>query len=869
MTGILALTDGTTRINLLTGIDGFTLQNWTPTIPPTNKVWRESPLSDGRQLAMSKWANATETMTFVVSRFTQNDVIGDIQDLRRLLLAAREYFTGVNTTPVWIEARGACETNTRYAVVCDWDARNDADPYSKPFAFSKSGVDGFVLSLERQHWRHLPPGQSECVELSATQAYYDASDGVYVPLLSADDCYVEHNAGVITMATAYLWFGAGGAPATYSSGIRFRSVAIPQGAIVLNAYVEFDADVANANDNCNVTISGDDVDSSAVFSTYADFMGRARTTANAPWNAIPHWVVGTHYQTPDISAVLNEVVGRAGWVSGNPLGILIDNNGSTAGAGRNPVSWDHAAARYEPHLYAWWYDTTTRTFGRTATCNNEVYVANKHNMAQLTHVYHHDNSTGVYSANLIGAALPVALLPAAPAVNDAVYFGIATGIANSGPFCSLVFDILAAQVDLTTVTWQYWNGGAWVALAANVHDNTNADGAMTGHAFDTTGVNSVHWWQPAAWATTAVNGITGYWVRALVGAVGAGPTPPTQQNRDIYTIVTPFVDATASTVVGDIMALAKQYLHAQSGALSTGGVNYLSPTIAIASLRTYERGSLFTPYLNTSDVQNQAGVTVAVNAGAVATFEADATSLAGRCVDWTVGAGGFTGYLATVTMTSALAQHYIGEYRMFLRLKVNSGTLTDLRFKVGIATYPPSELWQTPYKLTTTSLQWMLVDLGKVTLPPVQTDLLQTFNGLTFTIYGATSAAASVHLSDIILMPCDECILDASAIPPYGSTVVDDTSMLGEYHGNRRFDADSTIPRRMIKTSLEDETTGNLLTNWAAHISGPLVWQPNEHQRWWYLFNSLDPGGEGGHPEDAISVQAWQVSRYLSMRGAR
>ncbi len=101
-------------------------------------------------------------------------------------------------------------------------------------------------------------------------------------------------------------------------------------------------------------------------------------------------------------------------------------------------------------------------------------------------------------------------------------------------------------------------------------DNTNQDGALTGAPFDTTGVNSVHWEHPSDWVTTAVNGVTGYWVRAVVGLVGFIPTAPTQQNRDVYTIVTPFVDTTAANVAGDIQALALMRLHTQSSRYAPG-----------------------------------------------------------------------------------------------------------------------------------------------------------------------------------------------------------------------------------------------------------------------------------------------------------
>src|SRR5690606_13999467 len=71
-----------------------------------------------------------------------------------------------------------------------------------------------------------------------------------------------------------------------------------------------------------------------------------------------------------------------------------------------------------------------------------VYVANKSNIANLTHVKISDG--GSFSDIFPMASSPVDLLPAAPATNDAVYFGISTAatLQNTGPFSSLVLDLL-------------------------------------------------------------------------------------------------------------------------------------------------------------------------------------------------------------------------------------------------------------------------------------------------------------------------------------------------------------------------------------------------------------------------------------------
>jgi hypothetical protein len=81
----------------------------------------------------------------------------------------------------------------------------------------------------------------------------------------------------------------------------------------------------------------------------------------------------------------------------------------------------------------------------------------------------------------------VVLLPASPAVSDAVYFG---GIA--------IFEEVLVKVSTAgstyVGTWEYWNG-AWTSLS--VTDDTNS--------FQTSGWNTIRFTDPGDWSTTSVN----------------------------------------------------------------------------------------------------------------------------------------------------------------------------------------------------------------------------------------------------------------------------------------------------------------------------------------------------------------------------
>lgn len=128
----------------------------------------------------------------------------------------------------------------------------------------------------------------------------------------------------------------------------------------------------------------------------------------------------------------------------------------------------------------------------------------------------------------------VELLPAAPAVDDAIYFGHATS-----KFARLEIDIGTAGDWDGTVVWQYWNGAAWTNLA-DVVDGTAAFEAAAG-------VHAVTFTEPGDWQKNTVDNVLAYWVRANVDTFVSITTQPTATKGNIVagTSGTAFADDTA------------------------------------------------------------------------------------------------------------------------------------------------------------------------------------------------------------------------------------------------------------------------------------------------------------------------------------
>ena len=56
--------------------------------------------------------------------------------------------------------------------------------------------------------------------------------------------------------------------------------------------------------------------------------GRTQTTASCQWHMAEGdgWTIGAHLSSPDMSAVVSEVINRLGWKPGNGLVLIIQSH---------------------------------------------------------------------------------------------------------------------------------------------------------------------------------------------------------------------------------------------------------------------------------------------------------------------------------------------------------------------------------------------------------------------------------------------------------------------------------------------------------------------------------------------------------------
>ena len=171
------------------------------------------------------------------------------------------------------------------------------------------------------------------------------------------------------------------------------------------------------------------------------------------------------------------------------IGKIVTDDGAATGA---ILAYDNTKRK-------WWIRWTTAIADASA-----MLIANAVNYCQNLNA-----NTAVYTdetADINNATVNDVLLPPQQitTVGDATYFG------DTAKFGRIRLNVGTAKAVTGGVfAWQYWNG-AWTAIPG-ITDGTSF--------FGTAGTNNITFSPPADWATTAINGVTKYWIRAVVTTV--------------------------------------------------------------------------------------------------------------------------------------------------------------------------------------------------------------------------------------------------------------------------------------------------------------------------------------------------------------
>ncbi len=165
---------------------------------------------------------------------------------------------------------------------------------------------------------------------------------------------------------------------TQTIGLRFRNLGIPQGANILSAHLQFSADEATSS-STTLTIRGENNNSASGFSSAnSNVSNRPKTSQSVQWQ-VPAWNSigqrGSSQKTPDIKAVIQQIVSRNGFNTASNIGIII------TGTGKRVADSYEGGANKAPELIIV-YNTQSCSAAGTAcddsdaTTYNDIWNAN-------------------------------------------------------------------------------------------------------------------------------------------------------------------------------------------------------------------------------------------------------------------------------------------------------------------------------------------------------------------------------------------------------------------------------------------------------------------------------------------------------------
>jgi hypothetical protein len=205
----------------------------------------------------------------------------------------------------------------------------DASDTAMTFQFIN--VDGAVIDTYT-----IEPGSGGVLDVRVTQSSDDAEELIDPnPTKSFSTGHVNLTSTDLEMVNDDSWHGG-----DQMIGIRFQNVGIPQGATILSAYLEFATDEADSVFT-TIDIQAQDNDDAVTFSTTAyNISSRPSTLTSVSWTINDWSTIGKLRTSPDLTAVVQEVVDRSGWTANNSMAFLITGSGvrTTESFDGNPAS---------------------------------------------------------------------------------------------------------------------------------------------------------------------------------------------------------------------------------------------------------------------------------------------------------------------------------------------------------------------------------------------------------------------------------------------------------------------------------------------------------------------------------------------------
>ncbi len=152
-------------------------------------------------------------------------------------------------------------------------------------------------------------------------------------------------------------------------GIRFQNIALPQGAIINSAYIQFTADESNSK-RAELEFSLHNSDDSPQFTNKNNVSDRNVVSHKIRWKPNP-WIAGQSgplQRTPDLKGMVQQVVNKTGWSPGNSMSFIIRGKGKSSWR----TKYKRVASSYEGGSGKAAKLIVNYTFGRTSKMGTKI-----------------------------------------------------------------------------------------------------------------------------------------------------------------------------------------------------------------------------------------------------------------------------------------------------------------------------------------------------------------------------------------------------------------------------------------------------------------------------------------------------------------
>lgn len=166
---------------------------------------------------------------------------------------------------------------------------------------------------------------------------------------------------------------------TYNTFFRFQSVTIPRGATINYAEIRVYNEVSTSDAYvAKVWIRGQDVGDGVAPTNYSEAANQNLTSNCKLWTISDFWATDSAKYTPNINCVIQEIVNRLDWSSGNDMVINLLGKDNTDISAVNPLyrqAYDYSSdSSKRAYLFVWY------TFDETGS-GGVVVGGNGHDMA--------------------------------------------------------------------------------------------------------------------------------------------------------------------------------------------------------------------------------------------------------------------------------------------------------------------------------------------------------------------------------------------------------------------------------------------------------------------------------------------------------